>query len=319
MSVSSSRWDDGGSVTAGTGNEVEPASGKLDHAQWVRQLLATLGVHVQEDEPGLLRLLATPEQARLLGHPRQATGVWALDPAWLLRVPQAQLLVPGSERFETLRRIARERARVSRLFLAADPPTRPSPSFTLCLAPIGVLFFDVYTTGRVPWQLRANVAVDLLTGVARSDAWSRWQGLHWREEPAAVASLPRQRRRLSYRQMLDQAAGALRQWLAQAVDWSWTWAEQRAQQEEEDQVHAYYDALARQERGLHREDERAHHLEEIRRRYSLLLEAEPVSLLILFRPVGLVATPSPGQSPATPWSRSRPPLPGGAILWDPLP
>lgn len=345
---------------------------------WVREVITLLGIAWQEEEPGVLRVVLKDEEARLFGLNRQQSLLWILDPGKIGTFPQAELVVPGSLRFTQLQEIARRRSRLARLFF--DPANLPGISDTGSLtntgrpgnvnapprnlrnsdsewrlAPVAVLFLLIERVWRdgTGWSnLLLDVGVDLLTGATKANTWEGWRGLPWQE--TAPPWPPRERRQLTYRDAFRRATSAARQVLAEllvAHEPEWVGAEARKYEEAVDQVHRYFDGLAREERALRREQERQFHLEEVARRHRLTLDGRPVSLLLLLRPVliqgssapaslslplrlptaavphtGSPAAPaSPGPSqPARPATHGQPaPRPttqpsSPQILWDPL-
>lgn len=281
-------------------------AGVLPWVNWLRELLDLLGIARQEEEPSVWRLTLRDEEARLFGLRHAQTLLWVLDPDRLSAYPQAELVMPGSERFRRLLDLARRRSRLARLFL---PPPVPDPHVPgphaggagppaggdtgagdLRLCPVAVFFFQVERTRPSPVQssdLLLDVAVDLLSGETRPWAWSTsWKELPWQEE--APPWPPRERRRLGFRAAFQQAAAAARDLLATTLlrgDVSRFEHETRKRQAEEELIHAYFDSLAREERALRREEERRHHLLEVDRRHPLVLDGRLVSLLLLWRPL----------------------------------
>ncbi|MBE3576713.1 MAG: hypothetical protein IMX00_03375 [Limnochordales bacterium] len=304
---------------------------------WVKEVITLLGISWQEEEPGVLRVVLKDEEARLFGLGRQQSLLWILDPEKIGTFPQAELVVPGSMRFTQLQEIARRRSRLTRLFLdpskltgtaaisdAADSQggmnqtSATLPDFggrdaSWRLAPAAVVFLLIERVWREPTgpsNLLVNVGVDLLSGATLVNAWERWRSLPWQE--TAPPWPPRERRQLSYREAFNRATAAARQLLAELFavnEPGWVAQEVQRYEEATEQVHRYFDGLAREERALRREEERQFHLEEAARLHPLTLDGRPVSLLLLFRPLLIQASSSPVLSSLEPQ-----PSPGEVVL-----
>ena len=292
------------------------------------ELITLLGIAWQEEEPGVVRIVLKDEDARLFGLNRQQSLLWVLDPEKLSTFPQAELVVPGSLRFTQLQEIARRRSRLARLFLDpanlsgtagvsgltntggpgnvnAPPRDLRNPEPEWRLAPVALLFLlieGVWRNGTGASNLLVDVGIDLLTGATKANAWRGWRGLPWQE--TAPPWPPRERRQLTYREAFRRAMSAARQVLAEflvANKPEWVAVEVRKYEEAIDQVHRYFDGLAREERALRREQERQFHLEEVARGHRLTLDGRPVSLLLLLRPVLIQGSSAPASLSLPPW------------------